>query len=128
MLKQGERPCAISQVADRIDGKATAELQTEQRHRYVIEAPAQLTPRAMDCEVLADARGDPGVSANDYSIAWSARGNARAHARRLQRQAQRNQVVPQHDVSSRARRLVGAVVRARNTFGLVPSFRNFWEL
>jgi hypothetical protein len=30
-------------VADRIDGKATAEIQTEQRHRYVIEAPAQLT-------------------------------------------------------------------------------------
>jgi hypothetical protein len=27
----------------------------------------------MDCEVLADARGDPGVPANDYSIAWSAR-------------------------------------------------------
>src|SRR5262245_58420915 len=38
----------------------------------------------MDCEVLADARGDPGVPANDYSIACSARGNARAHARRLQ--------------------------------------------
>jgi hypothetical protein len=36
-------PWAISQVADRIDGKATAETQTEQRHRYVIEAPAQLT-------------------------------------------------------------------------------------
>src|SRR6266540_357252 len=36
-------PWAISQVADRIDGKATAEIQTEQRHRYVIEAPAQLT-------------------------------------------------------------------------------------
>jgi len=34
---------AISQVADRIDGKATAEIQTEQMHRYVIEAPAQLT-------------------------------------------------------------------------------------
>ena len=34
---------AISQVADRIDGKATAEIQTEQRHRYVIEAPAKLT-------------------------------------------------------------------------------------
>ena len=30
-------------MADRIDGKATAEIQTEQRHRYVIEAPAQLT-------------------------------------------------------------------------------------
>src|SRR5262249_34014666 len=29
-------PWAISQVADRIDGKATAEIQTEQRHRYVI--------------------------------------------------------------------------------------------
>ena len=29
----------------------------------------------MDCAVLADARGDPGVPANDYSIAWSARGN-----------------------------------------------------
>src|SRR6516162_1416593 len=27
----------------------------------------------MDCEALADARGDPGVPANDYSIAWSAR-------------------------------------------------------
>jgi hypothetical protein len=26
-----------------IDRKATAEIQTEQRHRYVIEAPAQLT-------------------------------------------------------------------------------------
>ena len=36
-------PWAICQVADRIDGKATAEIQTEQRHRYVIEAPAQLT-------------------------------------------------------------------------------------
>jgi hypothetical protein len=36
-------PWAISQVADRIDGKATAEIQTEQRHRYVIEAPAELT-------------------------------------------------------------------------------------
>src|SRR5262249_37144542 len=36
-------PWAISQVADRIDGKATAEIQTEQRHRYVIEASAQLT-------------------------------------------------------------------------------------
>src|SRR5215471_1772811 len=36
-------PWAISQVADRIDGKATAEIQTEQKHRYVIEAPAQLT-------------------------------------------------------------------------------------
>jgi hypothetical protein len=36
-------PWAISQVADRIDGKATAEIQTEQRHRYVIEAPEQLT-------------------------------------------------------------------------------------
>ena len=36
-------PWAIAQVADRIDGKATAEIQTEQRHRYVIEAPAQLT-------------------------------------------------------------------------------------
>ncbi len=31
------------QVADRIDGKATAEIQTEQRHRYVIEVPAELT-------------------------------------------------------------------------------------
>src|SRR5262249_36615890 len=36
-------PWAICQVADRIDGKATAEIQTEQKHRYVIEAPAQLT-------------------------------------------------------------------------------------
>jgi hypothetical protein len=36
-------PWAISQVADRIDGKATAEIQTEQMHRYVIEAPAELT-------------------------------------------------------------------------------------
>src|SRR5262245_36061901 len=63
----------------------------------------------MDQGILADARGDPGVPANDYSIAWSARGNARAHARRLQRQAQHNQgfqVVPQHGVSFRARRLV----------------------
>jgi hypothetical protein len=33
-------PWAISQVADRIDGKAPAEIQTEQRHRYVIEIPA----------------------------------------------------------------------------------------
>jgi hypothetical protein len=40
--KNGE-PWAINQVADRIDGKATAEIQTEQRHRYVIEAPAELT-------------------------------------------------------------------------------------
>src|SRR5262249_20930674 len=36
-------PWAICQVADVIDGKAAAEIQTEQRHRYVIEAPAQLT-------------------------------------------------------------------------------------
>ena len=34
---------AISQVADRIDGKATAEIQTEQSHRYVIEVPEELT-------------------------------------------------------------------------------------
>ena len=34
-------PWAISQVADRIDGKATAEIQTQQMHRYVIEAPAR---------------------------------------------------------------------------------------
>jgi hypothetical protein len=33
-------------VADRIDGKATAEIQTEQRHRYVIEAPAQFIQAA----------------------------------------------------------------------------------
>jgi hypothetical protein len=36
-------PWAISQVADRIDGKAAAEIQTEQSHRYVIEVPAELT-------------------------------------------------------------------------------------
>jgi uncharacterized protein DUF5681 len=36
-------PWAINQVADRIDGKATAEIQTDQMHRYVIEAPAVLT-------------------------------------------------------------------------------------
>jgi hypothetical protein len=36
-------PWAISQVADRIDGKATAEVQTEQRHRYVVEMPPELT-------------------------------------------------------------------------------------
>ena len=34
---------AISLVADRIDGKATAEIQTEQRHRYVVEMPSELT-------------------------------------------------------------------------------------
>jgi len=34
---------AISLVADRIDGKATAEIQTEQSNRYVIEVPAELT-------------------------------------------------------------------------------------
>src|SRR5262249_32104140 len=39
-------PWAISQVADRIDGKATAEIQTEQRHRYVIEVPPQLSEEA----------------------------------------------------------------------------------
>src|SRR5215831_19040254 len=39
-------PWAICQVADRIDGKATAEIQTEQRHHYVIEAPAQLSEEA----------------------------------------------------------------------------------
>ena len=36
-------PWAISLVADRIDGKATAEIQTEQRHRYVVEMPTELT-------------------------------------------------------------------------------------
>jgi hypothetical protein len=36
-------PWAISQVADRIDGKATAELQTEQRYRYVVEMPPELS-------------------------------------------------------------------------------------
>ena len=36
-------PWAISQVADRIDGKATAEVQTEQMHRYVVEMPPKLT-------------------------------------------------------------------------------------
>src|SRR5262245_33020807 len=35
-------PWAIAQVADRI-GKATAEIQTQQMHRYVIEASAELT-------------------------------------------------------------------------------------
>jgi hypothetical protein len=35
----------------------------------------------MDCEVLADARGDPGVPANDYSIAWSPRRRLVAGAR-----------------------------------------------
>ena len=36
-------PWAIAQVADRIDGKATAEVQTEQMHRYVVEMPPELT-------------------------------------------------------------------------------------
>ena len=36
-------PWAIAQVADRIDGKATAEIQTEQMHRYVVEMPPELT-------------------------------------------------------------------------------------
>ena len=36
-------PWAISQVADRIDGKVTAEIQTEQMHRYVVEMPPELT-------------------------------------------------------------------------------------
>jgi Family of unknown function (DUF5681) len=36
-------PWAISQVADRIDGKATAEIQTEQMHRYVVEMPPELS-------------------------------------------------------------------------------------
>jgi hypothetical protein len=44
---------AISQVADRIDGKATAEIQTEQRHRYVIEAPAEPEQRAFLTEPIA---------------------------------------------------------------------------
>jgi hypothetical protein len=30
-------------VADRIDGKATSEVQTEQRHRYVVEMPPELS-------------------------------------------------------------------------------------
>src|SRR5262245_66593697 len=36
-------PWAISQVADRIDGKATAEIQTEQMHRFVVEMPPELS-------------------------------------------------------------------------------------
>ena len=36
-------PWAISQVADRIDGKVTAEIQTEQMHRYVVEMPPELS-------------------------------------------------------------------------------------
>jgi Family of unknown function (DUF5681) len=36
-------PWAISQVADRIDGKATAEIQTEPMHRYVVEMPPELS-------------------------------------------------------------------------------------
>jgi Family of unknown function (DUF5681) len=36
-------PWAISQVADRIDGKATAEILTEQMHRYVVEMPPELS-------------------------------------------------------------------------------------
>jgi hypothetical protein len=36
-------PWAISQVADRIDGKVTAEVQTEQRHSYVVEMPPELS-------------------------------------------------------------------------------------
>jgi Family of unknown function (DUF5681) len=39
---------AISQVADRIDGKATAEIQTQQMHRYVIEAPTLLSREAWE--------------------------------------------------------------------------------
>src|SRR5215813_4046728 len=38
-------PWAISQVADRIDGKATAEIKTEQTQRYVVEVPPQLSER-----------------------------------------------------------------------------------
>jgi hypothetical protein len=34
---------AIAQVADRIDGKATAEILTEQMHRYVVEMPPELS-------------------------------------------------------------------------------------
>jgi hypothetical protein len=30
-------------VADRIDGKATAEIKTEQTQRYVVEVPPQLS-------------------------------------------------------------------------------------
>src|SRR5262245_12122267 len=36
-------PWAICQVADRIDGKATAEIKTEQTQRYVVEVPPQLS-------------------------------------------------------------------------------------
>jgi hypothetical protein len=36
-------PWAICQVADRIDGKATAEILTEQMHRYVVEMPPELS-------------------------------------------------------------------------------------
>src|SRR5215510_8113810 len=36
-------PWAIAQVADRIDGKATAEIKTEQTQRYVVEVPPQLS-------------------------------------------------------------------------------------
>jgi hypothetical protein len=43
-------PWAISQVADRIDGKAPAEIQTEQRHRYVIEIPAVMDDAEWELE------------------------------------------------------------------------------
>jgi hypothetical protein len=35
-------PWAIALIADRIDGKATAEILTEQTHRYVVEMPPEL--------------------------------------------------------------------------------------
>src|SRR5262249_39484882 len=41
--KLNGEPWAISQVADRIDGKATAEIKTEQTQRYVVEVPPQLS-------------------------------------------------------------------------------------
>src|SRR5262249_13591940 len=63
-------PWAISQVADRIDGKATAEIQTEQRHRYVVEVPPQLSEEEWVKKILAAQ-----AARNDYAIAWSARGN-----------------------------------------------------
>ena len=61
-------PWAISQVADRIDGKATAEIKTDAALRR--RGAAATERRGMGEEILAAE-----AARNDYAIAWSARGN-----------------------------------------------------
>jgi hypothetical protein len=60
----------------------TSCVETPERFAFCLSARAMPgAPRCaiigLDARGIADARGDPGASANDYSIAWSARGNLR---------------------------------------------------